>query len=438
MRALLILGLMVVLVPLAFFAPFTGLLTFVWIAYVRPHEWAFVPTWQISLIVAVVTLAGYCFFELPKRSPKLIPNALLLLLWLQVMFSTALAEDLTSPWPKFVEFSKIIIISLLMTAMVDSEQRARWLLLVTLGSIGLLAFRANVGIILSRGTAHISGPGGAFEDNNDFALLLNMAFPMMIYFGSCETKRWLRWGFYAIAAMTLITILFTYSRGGFLGLCVILMALALKSKYKLTALIGGLVLVTALLAVAPRDIVDRLSTIQSAAQTDESAMSRLRAWRVSLWIIKDHPIFGVGLRNILNIYARYGAEEDVRVSHNAYLQIAVDAGLPALFLFVSAIGLCYRRLRKARRMLKTRAPNSRLIAYTHGMEVALLGYLVSATFLSRHDLELLYEVMALAASFMLIARSYEHEAEVQEVAATSTHDLTPEPAVLARSVGYRQ
>jgi len=432
MRALLILGLMVALVPLAFFAPFTGLLTFVGIAYLRPHEWAYVPTWQVSLLIAVVTLLGYCIFELPKRSPKLIPNALLVLLWLQIMFSTMFAEDLSGPWPKFIEFSKIIVITLLITAMVDSEQRARWLLLVTLSAIGLLCFRANVGIILSRGAAHISGPGGAFEDNNDFALLLDMAFPIMIYFGRSEAKRWLRWGFYAIAGMTLITILFTYSRGGFLGLCVILAALAFKSRYKLTALVAGAVLVFGLLAAAPRDIVERLSTIKSATQTDESAMSRIRAWRVSLWIIKDHPVFGVGLRNILAVYTRYGAEEDVRVSHNAYLQMAVDAGLPALFLWVASIMLCYWRLRKSRKILKARAPNSRLIAYAHGMEVALMGYLVSATFLSRHDLELLYEVMALAASFILIARSYEREAATQELVSASAPSFTGEPVAVAR------
>jgi probable O-glycosylation ligase (exosortase A-associated) len=431
MRAILILALLVALVPLAFFAPFTGLLTFVWIAYLRPHEWAYAPTWQISLIVAVVTLLGYCIFELPRRSPKLLSNALLVLLWAQVMLSTVMAEALERPWPKFIEFTKIIIMALLMTAMVDSEKRVRWLLLVTLGAIGLLAVRANIGIILSRGAARISGPGGAFEDNNDFALLLNMALPMMIYFGRGEAKRWLRWGFYALAGMTLITILFTYSRGGFLGLCVLLIALAFKTRYKLTGLMAGLVLITVLLAVVPSDIVQRLSTIQTAAQADESARSRLRAWRVSLWIIKDHPVFGVGLRNILEVYTRYGAEEDVRVSHNAYLQMAVDAGLPALVLFVGAIGLCYWRLRKTRKMLKIRAPGSRLITYAHGMEVALVGYLVSATFLSRHDLELLYQVMALAASFILIARSYEREAEARELVSVSKPAFAAEPATAA-------
>jgi probable O-glycosylation ligase (exosortase A-associated) len=427
MRAIWLLGMMVVLVPLAFFAPFAGLLTFVWLAYVRPHEWAYQPNWQVSLIVACATLLGYFVFELTQRSPKLLSNLLLILLWLQLALSTAFANSVAVAWPKFLEFTKIIVIALLITAMVDSERRMRWLLLVTVVSIGFLSFRANVGILLSRGAAPVAGPGGAFEDNNDFALLLNMALPMMIYGGRGEPKRWLRYGCYALALMTVTTVIFTRSRGGFLGLCAVALVLALKTKYKLTGLMAVLVIGTALLAIAPQDILDRLRTIKTGRATDASASQRIRAWRVSLRIIADYPVLGIGARNILQLYEKYGDPEDTRVSHNAYLQMAVDAGLPALALFLSVIGLCYWRLRKARKILRARAPDSPLINYSHGMEVALIGYLVSATFLSRHDLELLYQVVALAASLILMARSYEKEAEMRELVAAKTQALAPEP-----------
>ena len=54
-----------------------------------------------------------------------------------------------------------------------------------------------------------------------------------------------------------------------------------------------------------------------------------------------------------------------------------------------------------------------MIAYSHGLEIGLVGYLVSAMFLSRHDLELIDEIFALAAGFRLIARGYEREAEAR-------------------------
>jgi predicted hydrolase (HD superfamily) len=96
--------------------------------------------------------------------------------------------------------------------------------------------------------------------------------------------------------------------------------------------------------------------------------------------------------------------------------MAVDGGIPALLLFLGLIGLSLGRLRATRRILSARAPDSRLIAYCHGMEIALLGYFVSANFLSRHDLELIYEIFALAASARWVARAVEREEETRGVA----------------------
>jgi O-antigen ligase len=158
-------------------------------------------------------------------------------------------------------------------------------------------------------------------------------------------------------------------------------------------------------------------------------MGRIEAWQVSMRIVADHPFVGVGMRNILNLYGRYNSGQDLGlVAHNSWLQLATDAGLPALFLFISVIGLSYWRLGAARRLMKIRAPDSPLISYTHGMQIALVAFCVSGTFLSRYDLELLYQVFAMSASIMLLARQYDVEAENQQVVEKSlrqSRDLTP-------------
>src|SRR5262249_51675810 len=168
MRQLLIFSIMILLVPMAFFAPFTGLVSYVAIAYVRPHEWAYLPEVQFSFAVAVATLLGYAIFEFTRRAPRLLPNALLLMLWLQLTIATFLARYQDLAQGKLIELSKTFLIALLMTAMVDSESRARRLLLGTVLAIGFLAFRSNVGILVTLGQTRIYGPGGAFEDNNDY------------------------------------------------------------------------------------------------------------------------------------------------------------------------------------------------------------------------------------------------------------------------------
>lgn len=404
MRQILVFSVIFLAVPLALFAPFTGLISYVGIAYMRPHEWAYMPNTPISLAVAVATLIGYAVFELTRRAPQLIPNALMLLLWAQVSLATFFAHSTELAQGKWIEFSKTILIALLMTAMVDSERRARWLLLGTVGAIGFLAFRSNVGILLAGGQARIFGPGGAFEDNNDYALLLNVAAPIAFYVARAETNRWLRRVCYALSAMMMITVLFSLSRGGFLGLCFVLIGLALKSKYKVTGILAVVLAGSITFALLPNQVVERVGTIRTATQADESAQLRFEAWRVSLQIIADHPVLGIGPRNIMELFGRYQQTEVRRVSHNSFLQIAVDAGLPALLMFVALIGMSFFRLRRARQSLAAGSPDSPLIAYSHGLEVALIGYFVSANFLSRHDLELLYEVFALATSFHVLTR----------------------------------
>lgn len=407
MRQILVLTIVFLLVPLAFFAPFAGLIGYIWIAYVRPHEWAWMPTAQISLAVAIATLCGYAIFELTRRSPRIIPNALMVLLWAQIALAGLLAISPATSREKLIEFSKTFLIALLITAMVDTQRRARWLLLGLTSSIGFLAFRSIVGLILAFGDTRIFGPGGAFEDNNDYALLLVTAAPIAFFVASGEPRRSIRLLCRALSILMMVTVVFTLSRGGFLGLCVVILGIALRSRYKAAGIALVVLLALASFTVLPQRVIERVESIRTASEIDESARLRFEAWSVSLRIIRDHPLTGVGPRNMLIIYTDYLDTPNVRVSHNSFLQIAVDAGLPALLLFLALILLSYIRLRRSRSIWQSAEPGNPLIEYSRGLELALIAYCVTAFFLSRHDLELLYQIVALATSFRLIAGEVE-------------------------------
>jgi putative inorganic carbon (hco3(-)) transporter len=428
MRQILILSLFFLFLPIAFFAPFTGLIGYISIAYVRPHEWAYMPNVPISLAVGLTTLVGYVIFELTRRAPQLIPNGLLLLLWMQIAFASLYAKSPALAQGKFIEMSKTFLIALLITAMVDSERRARWLLLGIVSSIGLLAFRSNIGILLTMGQARIYGPGGTIEDNNDYALLLVMAIPIAYYVARAEGRRWIRRACYALMVMMTITVIFTLSRGGYLGLGAVAFFLALKAKYKMSALLLVPIVGLMIFVISPRQVGERMTAIRAKGY-DESTQQRLYSWDVSWRIVNEHPIFGIGPRNLLQTYDRATETRVARVSHNSFLQMAVDAGLPALLMFIALIVLSYFRLWRSRQIFKARSPDSPLIAYSHGLEVALIGYFVSGNFLSRQDLELLYNVIALATSIRLIARDLEREAEARELGEKVPGALEPELVV---------
>jgi len=406
--------LMMVIVPMSFFSPFSGLLAFIWASYFRPHEWAYTQTAPYSMAIAVATLAGYLIFELPRRAPRILPNVLILLLWLQLSLSTVLAQSRDAAMPKYLEFSKVLFMALLLTVMTLTEKRVRWLMFVTLGSIGLIILRANVSIIIYRGNVKVFGTGGTIADNNDFALLLSMVFPIIYYFAQTQSRFWLKAGFYTLSGMSVIASLFTFSRGGYLGLAAGMMVVIFKSRHRILGFGAILVIGLVTLALLPPAVINRITSIRAGTEND-TAQQRLRAWSVARQIIRDHPFVGVGTRNILVVYRRYADPgESEFVAHNAYLQMATDAGLPALALFLGLIGISFWRLRKTRMILRVHAPDSPLIKYAHGIEAGLVAYLVSGMFASRQDLELLYTVIALATSFILMAREYEHEAGVRE------------------------
>ncbi|HEX4947828.1 MAG TPA: putative O-glycosylation ligase, exosortase A system-associated [Blastocatellia bacterium] len=431
MKALLLLGIMVIAVPLAFLSPYIGVLTYIWMAITRPHEWAYVQTAQYSMMVGAATLLGYFVFEALKRPPRLGANLLMVLVWVQATLGTYLGYNIPNAEIKYIEFTKVIVIGLLISALVDNESRVRWLLLVILVSVAMVTFKDFVGSIIHMGNVKLTGPGGSFEDNNDYALLLVMATPMAYYFARSETIRWLRWAVYGMALMTCITILFTYSRGGFLGLCTIGLVMALKTKYKVTGLAVLVLAGMLVLYLSPAKVLDRIGTIKTAQEQDASAQGRLKAWDVSLKIMRDYPWTGIGMKNILLIYGKYGDPTEAKVAHNSYLQCAVDAGIPALIFFLMMIAVTFWRLRVVRHIFQARSPDNIVINYTHGLETALYGYCVSAFFLSQYAFEILYMIVPLVASLKVIARAYEKEAQLRELVDAAPHKSMHEPSVPA-------
>jgi hypothetical protein len=118
-----------------------------------------------------------------------------------------------------------------------------------------------------------------------------------------------------------------------------------------------------------------------------------------------------------------------------FSSLGADAGPPALLLFLTHDRPdLFPALARARCVETTHAPDSPLIGYTHGMQVALLGFMVSGFFVSRYDLELVYEVAALATALHILARGYEREADVQQLAVAG-RQLPVDNSSGARSLG---
>ncbi|MBK7643979.1 MAG: putative O-glycosylation ligase, exosortase A system-associated [Planctomycetes bacterium] len=267
--------------PSCFRRPFIGLLVFSMLAYMRVQDltWGWARDQRWSYYVAIVTLTGYLFSRMPDKRffrPDLrcwTMIALALLIGLSLLFSSNLRPH---DFENYTEYCKIIGVALFTTAIVRSREHLRILVWVIALCFGFFGVKNGVNFIVHAGGLKIEqGPGGALVDNNDFALALCMAIPLLLHLGLSERRVLIRRTVLAMVPLTAMTIVATHSRGGFLALGITALVLAWRSRNRVASFallglcfLGGLMIV-------PRSFVDRIG---------RSASTRPRARPRAVWM----------------------------------------------------------------------------------------------------------------------------------------------------------
>src|SRR5690606_13174059 len=106
-------------------------------------------------------------------------------------------------------------------------------------------------------------------------------------------------------------------------------------------------------ALAPKDVWERASGLLSVESTEDlaqadwegSAESRFAILKVALEIVRDRPLAGVGFEAYPRAHAEYssgralpGGALGMRDTHNTYLNIAAETGIPGLIVFLCVLG----------------------------------------------------------------------------------------------------
>lgn len=151
---------------------------------------------------------------------------------------------------------------------------------------------------------------------------------------------------YAIISLSLIASeMFTISRGAWIALVVagLLLVIMYKNRWFFAGIIA-LALVG--IALLPPEIgLERARSIFSL--THPWNFERVNVWTASLKIIKDHPLFGIGLNNFQYYYAAYKPAAGVEVfrhAHNTFLNLAVEMGVAAALLFIAYLIMVVKRV----------------------------------------------------------------------------------------------
>jgi O-antigen ligase/tetratricopeptide (TPR) repeat protein len=146
------------------------------------------------------------------------------------------------------------------------------------------------------------------------------------------------------AALLLVALVFTYSRGAWivLGAVTCFGAIILRprrwgtviARIAMLAAFTGVVVAalphTVASVTAPGTLVTRATSIVD--RSDYSIQGRLNFWRAGLAIFRDHPLVGTGPGTFAIVHAAY--QKDVRYyardAHNFYIQILAEMGVIGL------------------------------------------------------------------------------------------------------------
>lgn len=311
---------------------------------------------------------------------------------------------------------KYLIILIVMIKIVDTKNRLDLVIKVFTACAVLMATSTIYNYtfhraLLSGGYRGVALQAGIFADPNDLALFFNTLLPFTLYFLLSNRKKLLPF----IGCITLIagTIL-TFSRGGFLGLCVTGLAFTIffarKEKKYLLPIIIGLVII---FLVVPDSYLERIATITSweIDETTQLTGTRLDAWRVVLLEGLKRPFLGVGAG--CSYYVAGRALNDWHALHNSFIQIFVDTGL---FSFIAYCLIFIFPFRSHKRTAERDIPNS-YKTLSKIILISLSSYAATAFFLPQAYSVLLYTLSAICIiQNQLVSKSQSDKAFASEIA----------------------
>jgi O-antigen ligase len=258
------------------------------------------------------------------------------------------------------------------------------------------------GVNLIEGGRVAGAVGGIFGNPNDLAL--NMVTFMPAALMVALTRRhsaFRRLTAAAIAALMLATVIFTKSRGGALGMGVMLLAvLLLGRKVRPGFTVMALAAVVLATPFMPTSFWSRMATImdesQDKAQYTGSSEARRVVMREGIDAFVAFPLTGVGAGQFKN-YNPPERKERWRETHNALIQVAAETGIFGLVAFTflivrgaTAAARTRRLLSRPRRrdapdrlaLVMSEADRRSLYAYTAALTAGLTGWFTCSLFAS--------------------------------------------------------
>lgn len=399
MRAYLLLIIVAGLCGFSLSRPILGMYSYIWFALMRPDvlAWADDGRFPFSMMLAAVTCLGALQFS--WRLPAVFSSPVvltLLALQIPVLLSIPFALNPSLCLDPLNQYGRILFMSLLIPVFIFTQQHLRYLLLIIGLSLGFVGIKFGLFGVVNGGVHLTRGYGGLLADNNDLALAFVMTIPLCWYMRFSVPWKLARLLLLFMIFCMCAAVVMTHSRGGALALAVTIIALSLRSRHKIGALVLFALLAAPAVYMVQDSYLDRLSTLKNPEE-EGSANSRIQLAKAAIAMWRDYPLLGVGFggQNFAATVSQYLGWRKAAVAHNTYVQLLADCGIFALLIWCA---LLFGTIFFIGRMAKgIRQENPEMAHMGFAIQVSLIGFAVGSAFLSRFQFDMYYMLLMAAA-----------------------------------------
>ncbi len=367
---------------------FIGVVLFLVFEYLRPGD-LFSPIGAIrpTLLLSVALLGAWILNLMRHRLPLVINWQVksYLVFFVLAFFSLFVAISQGMVARASIELAKTLIILCVMFSVVRTPAQFLRLTWVYIILHVILAVR-GFSIFATAGERRLGNVGGGFlGDENDSAMALVIMIPYMYFLLPATRGRLARLVLIAGMIFAALAVLFSFSRGAFIGFMSMVLYMWSKSEKRLKAGIVIVLAITIFFAVMPGEYWDRIESMKNYA-TEGSAQGRLDAWKGGIRMMLDNPLFGCGIGNFSRTYGTQYNTISTRwtAAHSMYIEFIGQLGVPGLIFLVAVIVLTFRTFHRARDMTRGIVTDEArtLKQVMIGAECGFVTYLVTTFFLS--------------------------------------------------------
>jgi O-antigen ligase len=387
---------------------YVGLYVFSILVWFRPYELipslGFLSATAFYVALATLFIIPSQFFSEGSLTTFPVEVKCVIALMILAIITMFIGKDFARSWQSFNDtFSKAILVFVIMVNVVRTPRRFFSMLFISLSIAFIVSFIAIN--LYFKGEFKVEGYrvgldiGGMFGNPNDMALHLVTMIPIAFCLMFVAKNFLIRLFFLGSVMLFICAMMVTFSRGAFLAFlissAVLAWKLGRKNRLKIitTFAVGSIFL----MLLAPGNYLLRLFSIFIPQLDPVGSVDQRRGLFLrSIYVTLRNP-WGIGLGNS-RIMNDYNLEW-----HNAYMQIASELGIVALFIYLIFLISPLKRLAAIEKIQENEADWFYYLSV--GLQASLVAYMVGSFFASVAYNWYVYYLVAYAVALRRIYRT---------------------------------